>query len=232
MKIYLLVKTHSVTGLKYLCKTTKRKYEKYSGSGVYWKQHLKVHGKDRSTEVIRECKSKEELKEWSLHYSTLWNVVISDEWTNLIPEDGSGEAAGLLGAAQTKKLMWVNDGVSEKMVDKTSTIPEGFSKGRLATRMAALNHKDHNHSKGSKWWNNGEKSVMAEECPPGFTGGRLSMPGRTEEAKKRYESNLKYCIICSSLMPYEIKDRKTCGAVCTSEHNSPPQHRRWGTTKK
>ena len=87
--IYLCVKTHKITGLKYLCKTTRDPY-KYRGSGVYWKRHLKIHGTDHDTEIIKECYSYEELTEWGLYYSSLWNVVESNEWANLRAEEGDG----------------------------------------------------------------------------------------------------------------------------------------------
>ena len=40
---YLYVKTHRITGLKYLGKTKQDPY-KYRGSGVYWTSHIKKHG--------------------------------------------------------------------------------------------------------------------------------------------------------------------------------------------
>lgn len=46
--LYLLVKTHSVTGMGYLCKrvtTSDSKAISYLGSGTRWNNHLKVHGK-------------------------------------------------------------------------------------------------------------------------------------------------------------------------------------------
>jgi len=93
MNIYLCVKTHNITGLKYLCQT-KRDPFKYNGSGKYWKLHLKKHGILHTTTVIKECSSKEELKHWGTYYSTLWNVVASDEWANLKPEEGDGGDPG------------------------------------------------------------------------------------------------------------------------------------------
>jgi hypothetical protein len=93
MNIYLCVKTHSLTGLKYLCQT-KRDPFKYNGSGKYWKLHLKKHGNLHHTTIIKECNSKEELKHWGIHYSTLWDVVNSDEWANLKPEEGDGGDPG------------------------------------------------------------------------------------------------------------------------------------------
>lgn len=43
-----------------------------------------------TTEIIRECNSKTEVKEWGIYYSDLWNVVKSDDWANLMPENGGG----------------------------------------------------------------------------------------------------------------------------------------------
>jgi uncharacterized membrane protein len=87
---YLMVKTHRITGLKYLCQTKQSDPYKYTGSGKYWKNHLKVHGKHIDTEILRECITKQELSEWGRHYSELWNIVESSEWANLKPETGQG----------------------------------------------------------------------------------------------------------------------------------------------
>ena len=94
MSIYLLKKTHKITGLKYLCKTIREDWHKYSGSGKYWKRHIKVHGRDIDTDLLKECQTAEELREWGLYYSELWNVVESDEWANMRPEDGDGGGPG------------------------------------------------------------------------------------------------------------------------------------------
>jgi hypothetical protein len=90
MSIYLYVKTHNKTGLKYLGKTSSLDPYSYSGSGTRWLNHLKKHGYDFQTEIIRECQTEEELKEWGLHYSNLWNVAESNEWANLKSEEGQG----------------------------------------------------------------------------------------------------------------------------------------------
>jgi hypothetical protein len=120
--IYLLVKTHSITGLKYLCQTTRQDYNKYSGSGIYWKRHLKKHGSQHTTEVIKECPSKEEMVHWGNYYSNLWNIVESDKWANLKPEEGNGNTT-----AWTKEL-WNKSGFREKIVEarKTSYTTEQY----------------------------------------------------------------------------------------------------------
>ncbi len=90
MTIYLYVKTNNKTGLKYLGKTTMADPHAYKGSGADWKNHLKEHGNDFTTEIIRECQTNKELSEWGRYYSNLWNVAESKEWANRIPETGGG----------------------------------------------------------------------------------------------------------------------------------------------
>jgi len=43
-----------------------------------------------TTEIIKECHSKEELNYWGRYYSELWNIVDDDKWVNRIPETGGG----------------------------------------------------------------------------------------------------------------------------------------------
>jgi hypothetical protein len=90
---YLLIKTHNKTGLKYLCKHTTESIDgcyKYPGSGKYWKLHLKKHGKDLSTEILFETDNLDKFEEKGLYYSDLYNIVKSDNWANLVPENGRG----------------------------------------------------------------------------------------------------------------------------------------------
>lgn len=89
MTIYIYVKTHKITGLKYLGKTEQNPHE-YKGSGEYWKRHLNVHGSDVDTEILKECQSNEEVQKWGLYYSELWDIVRSDNWANQKPENGDG----------------------------------------------------------------------------------------------------------------------------------------------
>jgi hypothetical protein len=90
--IYLYVKTHNKTGLKYLGKTVSKDPHKYTGSGIYWTNHLKVHGFDYTTNILLATEDKEELKETGLFFSKLFNIVKSNEWANIMEEYGQGGA--------------------------------------------------------------------------------------------------------------------------------------------
>jgi hypothetical protein len=98
MTIYLYVKTHNKTGLKYLGKTVQDPFT-YLGSGYDWTDHLKEFGRSHSTEVIQECSNNKELSYWGRYYSKLWRVTTSVDdfgnriWANRIPETGGGVKA-------------------------------------------------------------------------------------------------------------------------------------------
>ena len=90
MTIYLYVKTHNKTGLKYLGKTESKDPHKYRGSGKRWTYHIKKHGYDVTTEILKECATAQEVTEWGIYYSKLWDIVNSTMWANLTLEQGSG----------------------------------------------------------------------------------------------------------------------------------------------
>lgn len=87
--IYLYLKTHNKTGLKYLGKTTKDPY-RYKGSGKYWTRHIKIHGYDVTTEILAECNDTVELRAVGEYYSLLFNIVENPMFANLRPESGDG----------------------------------------------------------------------------------------------------------------------------------------------
>lgn len=106
--IYLYVKIHNKTGLKYLGKTESPDPFKYPGSGTRWVRHWKKHGKDMSTKILLATESEEELIETGLFFSKLWDVVNSPEWANFIPEGGDGVSSEW---ATKENLRRVKEGV-------------------------------------------------------------------------------------------------------------------------
>ena len=89
MSIYLYLKTHNKTGLKYLGKTIQDPYV-YKGSGVVWRAHIKKHGYDVTTEILFETDDIEEFEQVALEYSEQYNIVESSDFANLVPEQGDG----------------------------------------------------------------------------------------------------------------------------------------------
>jgi len=93
MAIYLLVKEHAHTGLKYLCRHVASSFsecEKYTGSGKYWKYHIKQHGKHIKTTCLFVTESEKEFRQVAKKYSLQFNVTDSKEWANLCDEEGQG----------------------------------------------------------------------------------------------------------------------------------------------
>lgn len=89
---YLYIKTHKITGLKYFGKTIKNP-NTYLGSGIRWRAHLKKHGNDVFTEILNngQAYTNEEIfKEDAINFSIKFNIVNSEEWANLMIEQGAG----------------------------------------------------------------------------------------------------------------------------------------------
>jgi hypothetical protein len=86
---YLYLKTHNVTGLKYIGSTKQDPYI-YQGSGLIWKNHLKKYGRDVTTRILGVYADKEKLKIDGQYYSYKYNVVESKDFANLTIEEGQG----------------------------------------------------------------------------------------------------------------------------------------------
>jgi len=187
---YLYVKTHKITGLKYLGYTKRQDPYSYTGSGKEWTIHLELNGYYYDTQILKICYSKKSVREWGLFYSVLWRIVESKKWANLRVEDGEGGdtvtgttawnngkkncysktcpgtdwVIGLL----PQKAQWFNNGVIES---KFEECPVGWDKGRLT---------------GKKAWNNGVSTVRSFSCPgPEWVQGRLVTKGMQESSKKQ-----------------------------------------------
>lgn len=84
----LYIKQHNVTGKLYFGFTGKEDVEKYSGSGTYWKNHLKEHGNDQTTIWTKRWEDVDKLKRFAILFSKIANIVESDRWANQIIEIG------------------------------------------------------------------------------------------------------------------------------------------------
>jgi len=90
--VYLYIKTHNKTGLKYFGKTVQDPFI-YEGSGYHWRFHIAAHGYDVTTELLNDgnpYENENEFKTAALEFSIKNNIVESKEWANLRLETGDG----------------------------------------------------------------------------------------------------------------------------------------------
>lgn len=86
---YLYIKQHSVTGLKYFGKTISKDPIKYTGSGTYWKRHIKSHGRKHIVTLwVSDLYYDSSIAEHALQFSYENNIAESNQWANLVPENG------------------------------------------------------------------------------------------------------------------------------------------------
>jgi hypothetical protein len=89
MTIYLYVKQHSKTKLKYFGRTIQIDPYKYKGSGDYWTNHINKYGRTFvETLNIWKFDTQEECTSFALVFSEENNIVNSKEWANMIIETG------------------------------------------------------------------------------------------------------------------------------------------------
>ncbi len=183
MKKYkLMIKIHKKTGLKYLCITHRENFEVYSGSGVYWKNHLKKYGNDFTTEVLFDTDSLEELKSKGLEISSLYDVVESNEWANLIPESGyhiySDDRAfhygwfGWYNTLSESDKIKRNKNISKKVTERLSNITPNVLSEILSNRRKNLSEeaKDRRKRKIQEVYKSGKHNKLFERYSKERTG--------------------------------------------------------------
>ena len=200
MPIYLYVKTHNQTGLKYLGKTISSDPHLYQGSGTVWKRHIKKHGYDVTTEILLETTDTNTLKEAGIYYSNLWNIVESKEFANIVPEMGDGGAMPwtvesrqklsrtIKGKKHTeeskKKFKEAQQKQAHHLSKKTKeylSIPENYKK-RCKQLSAIWNNPGHKEKMSKKmsslkWCNDGVRNYRKSVIPDGMTVGKLHRHG-------------------------------------------------------
>jgi len=151
---FLYIKQHKVTGKFYFGKTTKNP-EKYNGSGIHWKSHIKKHGAKIETLWYCLYTDKESIKNTALSFSKLWNIVESNDWLNLIEEDGIGNGLPV-GHKKTKehlrKISESNKGKIpwSKGLKLSKEFGEKVSKSKLAVKKITTEKEKENIRKGTK----------------------------------------------------------------------------------
>ena len=201
--IYLYIKTHLGTGLKYFGKTYKNP-EKYKGSGKYWKRHLKLHGDNVKTEILGIFYDETKCKDAALKFSIENNIVKSDEWANLILENGlDGMPEGNLISDETKRK------ISKSLIGK----PSIKSKYVLKESREVRAERSRKIAKGTIWVNNGTECMRIKlPLPEGWTLGRLcdigdktigskNKSGVNTKGKKIYNNGIKHAYFSTDDVP-------------------------------
>lgn len=134
---YLYIKEHSITGLKYLGKTMANPYS-YSGSGKYWKLHIKKYGSQyvKTIWVSEPFIDESKLVEFATFMSEELDIVKSDKWANLQEENGiDGAPIGFNHSNKTKmKMVESHKGVRNKISDEAKKRMSKAQKQRVITK--------------------------------------------------------------------------------------------------
>ena len=181
---FLYIKQHSITKKLYFGKTTLDP-EKYTGSGVHWRSHIKYHGKQH-IETLWYCLylDKETIKEAALLFSRLWDIVESKDWLNLIVEDGLSGGDTISNHPNIKeikkkisnkssKCFWWNNGTEQCFSHNPPDM--SYNKGRLQFNNIGA-QIGANIQKQKHWINNSVVEYMIKKTlpiPKGYMKGRL-----------------------------------------------------------
>lgn len=193
--IYLYIKRHTETGLKYFGKTTRPNVVKYLGSGPYWLNHIRKHGKHLVKTVkiwqfedneIDACTS------FAVAFSIKHNIVESPLWANQIQEDGvNGFPKGGTHSEQTKLLISEKK-TGSKHKHKRVYCPEELEKLRQRMRETQaktrdkVNTEEVRHKKAQRIKNRG------------WTASEIE--ARAVKRRKRYSC------VCPDGSAYEVAD--------------------------
>lgn len=196
MTIYLYIKQHSVTGLKYFGKTTSKNPFKYRGSGKYWISHIRKYGKQKIlTLEVWGFDDQNLCTEFALKFSEDNDIVKSDEWANLMPENAkyglviTDELRKILSSAQKNSNKHSTRGKSrEKFADSIRGQNNPFygkshsnkTKKRLSevakNRPEEVRKRIRKTLSSKRWYTNGIDSLFIDPTngiPDGYFSGRI-----------------------------------------------------------
>ena len=146
---------------------------KYKGSVTHWLRQLYKHCEEHTTKILLETEDKEFFREKAIYYSKLYNVVESNEWANIVPEQGDGGDTSMSPAYQAhiasgKFLYGEKNGFygkqhSEETRRKISESRKGKGTGPRDNTPYLISNKGKN--KGKTPWNAGKTGVQRKRTP-------------------------------------------------------------------
>lgn len=184
----LYIKRHNVSRIKYLGKTTLPDPYTYEGSGVLWKKHIKKYGKDISTLWVSEVfTDKDLLIEFATFLSQELDIVKSNEWANLMEENGIGGGTFGIGEKNVAKLPSVRKKISESL--------KGHNYG-----MTGLKHSSETRKL---------MSISAKNAGTGLwlKGTKKSKSHKNNLSKAAMNRKKEKCIYCDKLVSVNVLNR-------------------------
>jgi hypothetical protein len=209
-----MVKKAYPSGLLYLCQTSTKDPYLYKGSGKRWLNHVVKHKSRIVTCVLGTYDTQAELREAGIYFSRLYNVVESDEWANLMEENGTGGNPGCNGelwkkqkqTATLKKTIAATS--KEEMVRRTTRMletrdrngsSEKIRKAVKARTPTGVNHWNHS----GLWVVNHNTYVTIEEAAAGEGINRWTV--------NEYCNNPDICFTRKGKFGIKGKTRRECG---------------------
>ena len=165
---YIYMTKNQINGKRYIGQHKSSEWDNYYfGSGKLLKRAIKKYGKENFTcQPLVWALSKEQLDEQEIYF-----IYYHKPEYNITP-GGEGFGGG------EKNPMWGKVGDkhpafgykhTEEHKQKMSELKKGKKRPEISEKMKGKNH----HSFGKHWFTNGEKNIMAFECPEGFKAGRI-----------------------------------------------------------
>ena len=186
--IYLYVKTHLITGLKYLGKTKKEPFS-YNGSGLDWQKHLKIHGLYIKTDILMICKTNQEINYYGRYFSNLYRITTAVDdygnriWANRIIETGGG---GELNEESKSKLRQKLKGKKKSPRTEEHSRNLGMSQRGKKKPRTEIHQENLTNSIKENWKTNNERRKQVSELGKSNTGRK-----QTQETKDKKRAKMK-----------------------------------------
>lgn len=214
---YLYIKQHSITGLLYFGKTVKNPL-KYTGSGIYWKRHLKEHGAHIETLWYCLFTDQESLIEFATLFSTINDIVNNESWANLSIENGLdgapvGHPSFITDSVEVSKKLsarskerWANPEFKERMkqIHKNRHTPESRKATAEKTKQAWTPERKARHSENMKGHPGSKKLKGIPKSQEHNRKNSEALKGKKKSAEhlKNLQETLKWRKVC------RLTDRK------------------------
>ena len=208
-KFKLMIKTHNITDKKYLCITKKENWKEYTGSGTRWLRHLNKYGFDFSPEILYTSDNYPDFLEQCFYYSTFFDVALSEEFMNVIPEHGYESDDPLLRGKTNLELWWeyTSYEIKREMFDRRN---KKLKENHFTTKENAQEILDKISESNIKHWEN----LDLEERKRRVDIWREGFNNFIEEKGEKYD-NWKEKLRASTLNYHKTVDKKV-----VSERNS------------